>query len=699
MSTKEAAFLSFFQPGASLGDAALAYASIGLYVLPLAPRTKSQPTTKHGWHDATTNRQQIKSWWNYDPDRNIAIALRPSCIAVLDIDPRHNGDVNLQGLVDQHGPLSRTYTVKTANDGEHYYYRVPTDFYDIKYPGKLADGVELLVNKYVVAPPSFIDGKHRYAMMSGNIQDEFHMFPTAWIESVIQAKKIEREESIWTPQNDDWSVPHGEHDNTLTAIAGWARSKGASVEEIEEILQAFAHRFDEAGADLETDMIPRVARSIGKAPMGEIRFSDLKLVERKDVEKPRLDPAALYGPFGDYIEFLEPFTETHPAAILAQSLTVFGNLIGARQPGDIAPGFSVEDAYHRPSLFTILVGDSARAGKGDSWSRVKSLFRMVDPTWQIHSGVHTGEALIQIMSDEQFTDDIALINGVPSQGKIKGASDKRCFIYEKEFGRTLHTAKRLGSTTKDIYRELWDDGSTAKTTAGEQKTVTDATVSLVGHITKTELERDFEETDFYSGFGNRFLFIYTERTQILPMAESISKEKLREYAEPFKEALIFAQEEAPAEYGFSDEAWEYWCDFVFKSETRRATGIVDQLLSRARPFVLRLAVIYAVLSHSHQFEVEHLEAANAFWQYCADSASYLFTAYMTQDAKKLHRALIESGAGLTDTEIIHKVFSGNVKGNRHRHALEKLKSMGLLLMREEKRGRKTVVVNYVNPHQ
>ena len=49
--------------------AALAYASAGIHVFPLAPRSKvpliSARNGGHGLHDATTNDLIIRSWWTH----------------------------------------------------------------------------------------------------------------------------------------------------------------------------------------------------------------------------------------------------------------------------------------------------------------------------------------------------------------------------------------------------------------------------------------------------------------------------------------------------------------------------------------------------------------------------------------------------------------------------------------------------------
>ena len=74
---------------------ALAYARCGWPVFPCQPGGK-EPATRHGFRDATTDRQQIASWWRRQPAANVAIATGQPGPDVLDID--------------QHGPAGNGFT-------------------------------------------------------------------------------------------------------------------------------------------------------------------------------------------------------------------------------------------------------------------------------------------------------------------------------------------------------------------------------------------------------------------------------------------------------------------------------------------------------------------------------------------------------------------------------------------------------------
>jgi hypothetical protein len=81
---------------------------------------------------------------------------------------------------------------------------------------------------------------------------------------------------------------------------------------------------------------------------------------------PVIDGAAYHGIAGDIARTILPHTEADPIALLIQTLTMAGNVIGR------LPNYRVESDHHRANLFAVLVGDSAK-GPG----RVKTKSNLV----------------------------------------------------------------------------------------------------------------------------------------------------------------------------------------------------------------------------------------------------------------------------------------------------------------------------------
>jgi len=138
---------------------ALAYARVGLDVLPLTPggKTPLGRLVPHGKDEATHDAEQVRDWWAQCPDANIAIRPAPG-VVVVDVDPRDGGASALVALTRPHGGLSPTWAAWTGGGGLHAWFRAPGP-----YKRKLCRGVDLKGHDgYVVAPPSLHPSGTRY---------------------------------------------------------------------------------------------------------------------------------------------------------------------------------------------------------------------------------------------------------------------------------------------------------------------------------------------------------------------------------------------------------------------------------------------------------------------------------------------------------------------------------------------------------
>jgi hypothetical protein len=91
---------------------------------------------------------------------------------------------------------------------------------------------------------------------------------------------------------------------------------------------------------------------------------------------------------------------------------------------------------------------------------------------------------------------------------------------------------------------------------------------------------------------------------------------------------------------------------------------------------MRLATLYALLDCEIEIRLEHLEAALALWQYCEDSARYIFgnqTGNKTADT--IYAALLGSEQGLTKTNL-RDLFQRNQSASQINTALKTLNELG-----------------------
>ena len=98
-------------------DWALFFASHGLRILPVRARGK-QPCLKDWPNAAGTDPDQITAWFDRWPNGNYGICT--AGLVVVDIDPRHGGDLWLE---DNEHRLPDTWRFKTGSGGWHLIYR------------------------------------------------------------------------------------------------------------------------------------------------------------------------------------------------------------------------------------------------------------------------------------------------------------------------------------------------------------------------------------------------------------------------------------------------------------------------------------------------------------------------------------------------------------------------------------------------
>jgi len=150
-------------------------------VVILWPRSKRPVETLavNGWQSATRDPAVVRSWWSRYPDGNVGIALVPSGIAALDIDPRHGGDDSLHDLERALGELPETWRALTGGGGLHIYLRDP----GVPLVGNLAPGVEVKRRHLLVAPPSATERPYEWEVEPGEV--DLADVPEPWLERIV----------------------------------------------------------------------------------------------------------------------------------------------------------------------------------------------------------------------------------------------------------------------------------------------------------------------------------------------------------------------------------------------------------------------------------------------------------------------------------------------------------------------------------
>lgn len=397
---------------------------------------------------------------------------------------------------------------------------------------------------------------------------------------------------------------------------------------------------------------------------------------------------ALYGLAGDIVRAIAPKSEADPAALLIQTVVAFGNAVGP------SPYFEVEGAAHHTNLFCILVGRTAKARKGTSWSHVQRIFGKADPVWAkdcVVSGLSSGEGVIWAVRDpiEKQRREKKGSKAVRNEPVIEdqGVKDKRLMVYEPEFSAPLRVQRREGSTLSTTIRQAWDTGRLRVLTKNSPVKATDAHISIVGHITQDELRRELTATDEANGFANRFLFVCARRSKLLPLGGRIASETLDLLASRVRRAREYALQ--AGEVTFSKKAEAMWVQ-EYEKLSADVPGLLGAITTRAEPQVLRLSIVYALLDCSAVIKTQHLRAALEVWRYCKDSARYIFgDALGDPVADTINDALKRARKGLSRTEI-RNVFARNKSEEEISRALGVLGENGLAHCEAEETGGRPV---------
>jgi hypothetical protein len=85
---------------------------------------------------------------------------------------------------------------------------------------------------------------------------------------------------------------------------------------------------------------------------------------------------------------------------------------------------------------------------------------------------------------------------------------------------------------------------------------TDSHVSIVGHVTKTELVRLLSDSDAHNGFANRFLWLCVRRSKILPFGGEWEGQDVAGVVSLLGEVLRFAKD--AGEMGWGESARSLW---------------------------------------------------------------------------------------------------------------------------------------------
>lgn len=290
-------------------DYALSYAASGFPVLPLhspvdgacscrradCDSPAKHPRTTNGLSGASTDPEQIRTWWAMWPDANVGMAI-PDGYVVVDVD------VAEANTATNGHEMPTTAMVRTGR-GWQFLYRTLTpvrpkvgvlEHVDLRGPGS-----------YVVAPPS----RH----MLG-VEYTWIVAPREGIADAPPWIVAAGRPVTTTVASDGDPIPEGKRNDTLTKMAGAMRHNGMTEDEILAALTAVNGR-----AGLPDDEVRTIAHSVARYPVGE-RGPVVVLGQPADEVPQGIDAADLVA------------LELAPLRVIVPDLLVEGTTILASPP-------------------------------------------------------------------------------------------------------------------------------------------------------------------------------------------------------------------------------------------------------------------------------------------------------------------------------------------------------------------------------
>jgi len=455
-----------------LVDAAVRYAEMGWPVFPCHP-TEHRPLVKKGFYAATTDVATIREWWGVRgrwPDAAIALRTGEEAgVFVVDIDPRHGGDIFLDELEAEQGTLPHTVECQTGGGGRHIYFKWPGKRVKCS-TGQIASGIDVKGDGgYVILPPSDHKSGNTYNWLFEHEPGECPIADApAWLLERIaegnDASAKQTDENL--PAATD-AIPEGHRNNTLMRLGGHLRQVGMDAVEIKAAL--LARNASKCQPPLDVKEVERIAESVSRYEPDSARQANIECWPERYLGDG--DPNAWPDPraIPDDLPPVKPFDPVLLPSTLRPWIV------------DIADRMQCPPDFPAVASMVALSGIlgrkiAIRPKQRDNWTVYPNLWGVLIGRPSLMKSPPMKETLLPI---RRMTAD-ALAEYEAAMAEYLAASDLQG-IQTKVIRNDIAAAMKAGEDTQDLQAEL---ASLARPEEPKRKryTVNDATVEALGEI-------------------------------------------------------------------------------------------------------------------------------------------------------------------------------------------------------------------------
>ena len=610
------------------------YIARGWWVLPLIPGTK-QPLSRlvpNGVHNASNDLATITRWWTAEPNAGIGVAVKPSGLVAIDIDPRNGGFETMERLEAQHGPLVSDVLAYTGGGGEH---RVFSSQLVDNLPGKLGQGVDVKADGYICVEPSIHPSGKAYAWeassdplegctpsnLPGWVRDlargPFNAVPFIPATRLVDEKQVAdlREALATIPADDyhqwvnfgnalcelgqagfslwdEWSQKSDKYD-AQAATRKW-RSFRSGAFQLESIFHAAMQ-----GGWLNS-------ASIAPAMPDPVPVESVKVAKMKEIP---VQPDAVLRPpgmLGTITDWVNATSRKPQPAFAVQTAIAFASTVLGRR--------FVSSQRNWPSLYLLNIGKSASGKEHGKWA-VEKLLEACE--------------LAHLIGPSSYTSNAGVLSALHDQPAHLTVID--------EFGKALENAS-VKNNARDrsmltALMEVWGRadgvlrpqgystfGMSARDAASfKERTVRNPALSLLAMTTPESFFESIGSAAARDGFLNRFLIVESEigRQVGQHRAELAPPESVRTWAAQMRRqtdgALVNPDgnatlEPSPTVVPMSPAALELFHQFEIE-----CVGLMDEyeqaglaeMFGRSNEIAMRLALVVALGCHCEAIDGPH----------------------------------------------------------------------------------------------